>query len=388
MPQLDFLTFYIQSAFIFWLVWSLALSLIFLILPQYLIFDNSKKFLWQAVKSLLFFTKLKVFYNFLDIISNYNKLYFVLFKYLTSTKYNLKMNIYFQNNVLCNLFLNKFLRISKFLNLSLNSYNYEKKHKLTFLLIKKSIYVFSHNYKNLEINLKTFYDDYFVCETLRFRLLEDEMNNSCHINDLDKMVKKYPEKNTLTCKFVYPQRRKEFKISVWCQLSNFYDRCWNQHKDSMGIIYDMRTGPAKIDYKSIYLILQDHLKKSLKLKKEKMKKRIIFLKRLELNPKFFLFSYKSKSEFIKKEGFSYNIISNPTEEKFFKYLIYLVFFDCIIYNLEYDWKYLEFLLKHYNLYKKEKEIFFSYKKFLENYLYIRELKRKLIILKRRNKLSS
>jgi len=108
MPQLDFLTFYIQSAFIFWLVWSLALSLIFLILPQYLIFDNSKKFLWQAVKSLLFFTKLKVFYNFLDIISNYNKLYFVLFKYLTSTKYNLKMNIYFQNNVLCNLFLNKF----------------------------------------------------------------------------------------------------------------------------------------------------------------------------------------------------------------------------------------------------------------------------------------
>ena len=156
MPQLDFLSFYIQSAFIFWLVWSLALSLIFLILPQYLIFDNSKKILWQAIRSLLFFTKLKVFYNFADIISTYNKMYILILKFLKSSKNLLRMNFYLgKRKVLCQLFLNNFLKISKFLNLSLNSYNYEQKHKLTFLLIKKSIYVFAHNYKNLEINLKT-----------------------------------------------------------------------------------------------------------------------------------------------------------------------------------------------------------------------------------------
>ena len=224
MPQLDFLSFYIQSAFIFWLVWSLALSLIFLILPQYLIFDNSKKILWQAIRSLLFFTKLKVFYNFADIISTYNKMYILILKFLKSSKNLLRMNFYLgKRKVLCQLFLNNFLKISKFLNLSLNSYNYEQKHKLTFLLIKKSIYVFAHNYKNLEINLKTLYDYYSICEFLMIRLLEDEAYTSCHINSLDKMFIKYPEKNP---RFISFDRLYTHKNGILWE-NTFYDDNWN-----------------------------------------------------------------------------------------------------------------------------------------------------------------
>lgn len=194
MPQLDFFTFIIQYFFIVWSLWSLVMVFISLILPQYLIFDNSKKILWQAIKKLLFFMKSMAFHNFIELLSIYNKLHGQLARYLKGCKFLIQKKIYFRRKNLRKFFFGFFSIILKFLNLSLNSYNYEQKNKFNFLFINKLSYSFGAKYKILKINLKSLYERYVVFEVLEARLLIDEAFKSSYIYDLDKMSKMYFKK--------------------------------------------------------------------------------------------------------------------------------------------------------------------------------------------------
>ena len=59
MPQLDLLTLSLQISVTFFFGWGLFLSLVNFLLPQYLIVNLAKKYLWRYLNDLL--SKMKLF---------------------------------------------------------------------------------------------------------------------------------------------------------------------------------------------------------------------------------------------------------------------------------------------------------------------------------------
>ena len=176
MPQLDFLTFSLQVGIILWVFWSLYLSIVSLILPQYLLIDNSKKHLWVELKSYLVLVKSYSMNTFFEFICFTNKMLEILSLYLKNLKFLRTFLTYnFLKLILKSYTLEKFLEILNFSNINLIDNTFGQKNKLNFLLIKNSTYSFVQKYYQLSLYLKVKKTKLLLKEQLEYRLDIDEV---------------------------------------------------------------------------------------------------------------------------------------------------------------------------------------------------------------------
>ena len=156
MPQLDLLTLSVQVSAIIFFSWGLLITMLNLILPQYLLLNHSKKLLWFYLNNLIVKVKYYAFLTYghailaLDIfvksllqkvlllkplIGNFTK---IVFKRLRQKKVLLSfLKVFFYEKLF-------FLNDNSIKKNSINSFG--QKHKLNFFFKKNSTYASIQKY--------------------------------------------------------------------------------------------------------------------------------------------------------------------------------------------------------------------------------------------------
>ena len=169
MSQLDILIFFIQIGLFFWLSWSLILVISNLVLPHYLMLNQSKNVFWFNLNNILlilkmFYILLKLFY--IRFFNKHLKTLLIFFKNINNFFFLKEINMYFFFKIFHYYdltFFNRFFLVSKI-----------KKIKLNFLLFKKKKYKFILRFLNLNLNLKEI-KIIFIKRKIRFRSFFDKI---------------------------------------------------------------------------------------------------------------------------------------------------------------------------------------------------------------------